>query len=163
MFKKAKRLDPATNFTILQHAFVLTGDIVSENDIRIEGQINGKVTTTGRIVIGENAQINGDLTAKEIFIHGNVKGQVIALSELVLKNTSKFQGSIFTKLITVENGASLDGRLNTFSEDISDPEEIITMINTQEELKPKKAAVETKPINEGAESVVSAETAVMVW
>ena len=40
---------------------VIKGEIISPNDIRIDGTFEGKVTSKGRVVLGESAVVKGDI------------------------------------------------------------------------------------------------------
>ena len=42
---------------------VFKGEIESKSDIRIDGTFEGKISTTGRVVVGEGAYVKGEILA----------------------------------------------------------------------------------------------------
>ena len=49
---------------------IIKGEILSPYDIRIDGTFEGKVQTKGRVVIGETADIKGDIICENIDLWG---------------------------------------------------------------------------------------------
>ncbi len=98
----------ATN--ILASGIEITGSIKFSNDMIIDGKIDGGIRSDGGYVtIGENAQIKGDIIAGEVKIFGHVEGTITS-DRCELKPNSKLNGDIKTKMLSMEEGASLSGR-----------------------------------------------------
>ena len=87
----------------------IKGDIVSDSNIRIDGELIGNVTTTGKLVIGTTGKITGDIVCSNADIEGTVQGTIKVEGILLLKSTSKFYGEITTAKLGVENGAEFNG------------------------------------------------------
>jgi cytoskeletal protein CcmA (bactofilin family) len=87
----------------------IKGDIVSDSNIRIDGELIGNVTTTAKLVIGTTGKISGDIICLNADIEGTVKGTIKVDGFLLLKSTSKFYGDIVTAKLGVENGAEFNG------------------------------------------------------
>ena len=49
---------------IIEKTTRITGNITSQADFRIDGKVEGTITTTGRVVIGEEGVVEGKLRAK---------------------------------------------------------------------------------------------------
>ncbi len=97
----------ATN--VLASGIEITGSIKFSNDMIIDGKIDGEITSEkGKVTIGENAQIKGDIKAGEVKLYGNVEG-TIQSERCELKSSSKIVGDIKTKMFSVEEGATLKG------------------------------------------------------
>ena len=65
----------ATN--VLSAGIEIIGSIRFSNDMIIDGKIEGEITSDkGKITIGENAKIKGDITAGEVKVYGNVEGKM---------------------------------------------------------------------------------------
>lgn len=93
----------------------ITGDIRSNGDIRIDGNIVGSVTSKAKLVLGPTGKIEGDINAQNADIQGNVKGQVTVNEILYLKSTSVVNGNITTNKLVVEEGADFNGNCRTKS------------------------------------------------
>jgi cytoskeletal protein CcmA (bactofilin family) len=98
----------ATN--VLSTGIEITGSIRFSNDMIIDGKIEGEITSDkGRITIGENAKVKGDVTAGEVKVYGNVEGKITS-QRCELKDKSKINGDIKSKVFSMEEGAQLTGR-----------------------------------------------------
>jgi cytoskeletal protein CcmA (bactofilin family) len=100
-----KAMEPsviASNMNVL-------GNIVSDGILDIDGQVDGNVR--GHFVtVRPNGRIRGDLMAQEAFIHGTVDG-LIKAENVTLFETAHVRGTIMHETITIEDGASVDGKL----------------------------------------------------
>lgn len=98
----------ATN--VLASGIDINGSIRFSNDMIIDGKIEGEIISDkGRVTIGENAQIKGDVTAGEVKVFGKVEGKITS-ERCELKTDSRLIGDIKTKSIVMEDGASHSGR-----------------------------------------------------
>ncbi len=95
---------------VLSSGIEITGSIRFTNDMIIDGKVEGEVTSDkGRVTIGENAAIKGDVTAGEVRVYGKVEGKIIS-QRCELKNKSRITGDIKSKVFSMEEGAMLSGR-----------------------------------------------------
>ncbi len=88
----------------------ITGNIVSNGDLRIDGNIDGDLNSQARIVIGEKSVINGDIRAANAIIEGKVNGNVEVTEVLFLKATALIEGDMMMQKLVVENGAVFNGK-----------------------------------------------------
>ncbi len=87
----------------------IVGDIVSDGDFRIEGSIVGTIKAKGRIVVGENGNVDGVITCSNADICGTVKATVEVENLTIFKATAVYSGDIKTKKISIEPGAVFTG------------------------------------------------------
>jgi cytoskeletal protein CcmA (bactofilin family) len=87
----------------------VTGDILTDSDIRIDGTLLGNMATKGRLIIGPNGKIEGEIRCKSAEIEGEIKGKIIVDELLSLKATATFSGDISTGQIMIEPGAMFTG------------------------------------------------------
>jgi cytoskeletal protein CcmA (bactofilin family) len=98
----------ATN--VLSTGIEIIGSIRFSNDMIIDGKIEGEITSDkGKITIGENALVKGDVSAGEVKVYGNVEGMITS-QRCELKDKSKINGDIKSKVFSMEEGAQLTGR-----------------------------------------------------
>lgn len=88
---------------------VFTGNIETFGNIRIEGTINGDVTSKAKIVVGPSAKIDGNLESDLCEVEGHVTGSISVTDLLVLKPSCKVEGNIQTNKLVVESGAQFFG------------------------------------------------------
>lgn len=87
----------------------IIGDIFSESNLRIDGEVQGNVSTAAKVVIGENGMIQGNLTCQEADVEGNLNGNLFIDGLLILREKSKIVGDIQTNKLHVEEGAVFVG------------------------------------------------------
>ncbi|MDR1343404.1 MAG: polymer-forming cytoskeletal protein [Prevotellaceae bacterium] len=88
------------------------GNILAASDIRIDGVLEGNVTTKGKFVVGETGHIKGDIVCKNADILGKVSGKITASEFLALKSTANITGNITMEQILIEVGAKFVGYCN---------------------------------------------------
>jgi cytoskeletal protein CcmA (bactofilin family) len=97
------------------------GEISFEDALRIEGEIQGKVTGQGQLTVGEGGRILGDITAAGIVIRGRVQGNVTAADRLEITSTAQVVGDIRATRLVVAEGARLMGRIEIASDSLTMP------------------------------------------
>jgi cytoskeletal protein CcmA (bactofilin family) len=85
------------------------GNIRAEEDFRIDGKLEGNIECTGKIVIGPQSEITGDIQCQNIDLMGTVTGNVIIQETASLKSSVRFTGEITAKYIVIETGAVFNG------------------------------------------------------
>ncbi len=100
-------LSPSIN--IIGKATNIIGDIISESDIRIDGNIKGTIQTKGKIVVGQSGIIVGKITCQNAEIEGTVEGNINVTDLLSLKATANIQGEIYTGKLAIEPNAIFTG------------------------------------------------------
>jgi len=112
--KNEKAQDQRGNsFNLIAQGTEITGDISTTGDLRIDGQIQGNVSCTAKLVIGEEGKILGNIDCYSGEISGAVRGQIVAKEVLQLNRSSSIQGDIEAMRFIVEDGASIKGRCTT--------------------------------------------------
>jgi cytoskeletal protein CcmA (bactofilin family) len=105
----------ASNTNLLAQGIEITGTIKFSHDMIIDGKVDGEIISEkGKVTIGENAQIKGDVKAGEVKMFGKAEGTITA-DRCELKEKSELQGDIKTKRLQMEEGALLSGRMETGS------------------------------------------------
>ena len=87
----------------------ITGDIVSDGDIRIDGELTGNLQCSGRMVIGISGKVNGEVSCKNADVSGYIKGKMLVDQLLSLKSSCKVYGEVQTGKISIEPGAIFSG------------------------------------------------------
>lgn len=105
--KEVEELSNSSN--IIGKGALLTGDIETYGNIRIEGKIVGNVKTKSKAACGHSCHIEGNLIAQNAEIAGHVTGKVEVSELLILKPSAVINGDIITNKLVVESGATFNG------------------------------------------------------
>ena len=104
---KKSETTPAIN--MIGAGTTILGDVISKGDIRVDGILKGSVNTEGKVVLGNEGVIEGDVMCKDADISGIVKAKITVSQLLTLKTSSKLNGDIITNKLSIEPGAAFTG------------------------------------------------------
>ena len=89
----------------------IRGSIVGDDDLVIEGQVEGSVRIEGALTIGAEAELKADISAASVALDGHVEGSIASESSVVMSDSSVIVGSVTTKRLAVADGAKIKGRI----------------------------------------------------
>jgi len=84
---------------------VINGNISAPNDIRIDGSLIGKLECKGRVIIGPQGKIDGDVNCINAIIEGAFTGNIHVSELLAIKESAIVNGDIVTDKLMVHTGA----------------------------------------------------------
>ena len=95
--------------TIIGLGSAISGDIHADGFIRVEGDVDGNLESTGHVDIGREAKINGNITAQSVVLGGIVLGDIYAPNGIKLLSSSAVIGDITTKNLEIEENVIFHG------------------------------------------------------
>jgi cytoskeletal protein CcmA (bactofilin family) len=87
------------------------GSLNIDDSVRIEGQLSGEVVAKGTVHIADGARVDAKVRAAFVIVNGSFKGEVRCSERLELMPKSRVEGAIITKLLTMHEGAIIDGSI----------------------------------------------------
>ena len=93
--------------SILSADLKIVGDLHSKGEIQIDGTIEGDIRTDS-LLVGETANIKGEIVADVVNVHGSINGQIKS-REVNLAKTAHVVGDILHENLAIETGAYLEG------------------------------------------------------
>ena len=97
------------SINIISEGTKIKGDVISAGDIRIDGELTGNIKTKGKLVVGPNGKIAGEVDCNNIEVSGLIKGKINATELLNMKSTSQIEGDIVAGKLSVEPGSLFTG------------------------------------------------------
>ena len=88
------------------------GDVQTDGDIRVDGSIIGNIKVSGKLVVGQNGTIEGEVECKNASIAGSLKGTLKVAQSMSLSATADIEGDVHTEKLSVEPGASINGAVS---------------------------------------------------
>ena len=95
--------------TVIGKDAVVKGELTSENDMLIEGRVEGKIRGAHRVVIGESGNVQAQVQARVVSVRGEVHGDCEATKKVEITATGKVFGNISAEAIVVAEGATFRG------------------------------------------------------
>lgn len=106
--KAVKKMADMKNY--ISAGTVIEGNIVSHEDLHLDGTIKGDIKTSARLILGKDSIVEGNILASEAEVAGKITGTVESKGLLAIKSTCVIDGDIVTKSLNVESGSSFNGR-----------------------------------------------------
>lgn len=94
---------------------IVVGNITTETDFRIDGNVEGDIVCKGKVVIGELGVVKGNVTAENAEIHGSLDGSISVKEHIAFRSKAVMIGGITAKTFEVEPGANFEGRCSMCS------------------------------------------------
>ena len=104
-----KKEETTAGVNMIGAGTVITGDVYSKGDIRVDGILKGSVITESKVVLGKEGVIEGDIECSAADISGMIKAKITASQLLSLKTSAKLNGDIITNKLSIEPGAEFTG------------------------------------------------------
>ena len=98
----------------------ITGNVTSKGELHLNGQVHGDVHCVA-LVLGENAELVGNVVAEDVMVRGRLIGSVRAL-KVLLQSTAHVEGDLFHKSLSIEQGTHFEGESRPSDDPLSIPE-----------------------------------------
>ena len=101
----------------LGKSVVFKGELVSSEDMSIDGRVEGTIDVRGHTVtIGPDADIRATVLAGTVMIHGAVQGSITAEHKVEIRESGSVEGDILAPRLVLVDGAMLRGRVGSRTE-----------------------------------------------
>jgi cytoskeletal protein CcmA (bactofilin family) len=102
----------ARDLATLGASLTIKGQIIGDEDLQIDGKIEGPVTLNGhRLTVGRSAHLQSEVNAREVVVYGKASGNLHAKDRVEIKKDGEVTGDIITSRISIEDGAYFKGRI----------------------------------------------------
>jgi cytoskeletal protein CcmA (bactofilin family) len=121
VFSQKKGLEPAaaatpqvpaaTQSSLVGKTLLIKGDVYSEDEILIEGRIQGKITVKNRVIIGREGNVEAEVDAREVIIKGKVKGNVRGSQRVEIVPAGQLIGNIHAPRVVIADSGVFEGNI----------------------------------------------------
>jgi len=106
---KEVNMNPGATYNALTSGSKIVGKIVADSDFRIDGEVEGEIICSGKVIVGQNGFLKGSISCVNAEIVGNVIGDIVVGESLTLRSTANIKGDVKTKILVVEPEAVFNG------------------------------------------------------
>ena len=97
----------------LGHSVVIKGDLTGQEDLTIEGRVEGTIESKQHsVVIGQQAAITAQIFAKDVVVLGKVVGDITASTKIEIRPQGKVEGALVAPAVTIAEGATFRGSID---------------------------------------------------
>ena len=94
-------------------SIAIKGDVTGEEDLIIEGRIEGKILLKANsVTIGRNGRVKANVYANSITVEGEVEGDLIGKDEVVIRQSGKVKGNVAAPRVVLDSGARFQGSID---------------------------------------------------
>lgn len=111
MFTLKDRPNSKNTETIIGPSVKVKGDFTGEGDIIVEGEVEGSLKTKQNLLMGTSARIQANVQALNAHISGEILGNIKVEKRITLTSSAKITGDVESKILIVEEGAVINGKL----------------------------------------------------
>jgi len=109
----APAAEPARVGASIGKAVRIIGDVYSEEDLYIDGEVQGTLDVKdSKVTIGPNGKAKSDVRAREVLIQGQVQGNVEATQKITIRKDGSLVGNIKTAGIVIDDDAYFKGSID---------------------------------------------------
>ena len=98
--------------SVLGPSLRFKGELVADEDLIVQGQLEGSIVHSRSLTIGSQGRMQGDIKARRITVEGSVEGDLHALESAALAASARVRGNVFANEVSVAEGARLNGRID---------------------------------------------------
>ena len=89
------------------------GDIVSSEDLLVEGEVSGTITLTdNELVIGNSGRVDANINAKIVRVEGQVTGDIDGSERVIICASGNVEGNVSSPRVMLEDGGRFKGSID---------------------------------------------------
>jgi cytoskeletal protein CcmA (bactofilin family) len=100
---------PTPSDALLSRGVSIKGLVKFLNELRIDGEVEGTIDSTGTLTLGEHALIRGETRTKSVKVRGTVEGNVFVTERCELQAGCTLRGDIEAPRLMVDENATFVG------------------------------------------------------
>lgn len=101
-------------FVRIECGVEMTGRLVVERPLRVEGEFRGQIECANAVVVSEGGTVEAPIRARTVEIRGAVVGDVVASREVVIHASGRLHGDVESPSLVITRGAFFNGRTRMY-------------------------------------------------
>jgi|SRR5579862_747079 cytoskeletal protein CcmA (bactofilin family) len=110
--RMATAAQPARVTAFIGKTTRLRGEIYSQEELYLDGDVEGSLEVRNLLTIGPNGKVKANVKAKELVVRGSIQGDVEASDRISIMNGASIVGDVKTAGIVIEDGAYFKGGID---------------------------------------------------
>lgn len=98
---------PAT--CVLGQQITVRGTLTGEEDLVVEGRVEGSVSLAGHLIVAEGGVVEADIDVQSIEVHGEVRGDIVASASITIDEGAHVSGNVRAPRVIIHDGAQFQG------------------------------------------------------
>lgn len=115
MKKKSVSIEKADIKAFLGPGSQFEGKLSFDEMVRLDGRFIGEIRSSDTLVVGDTAEIEGDIHVGCLVLSGNFKGNIVASQRVELLEPARVEGIIVTPMLRIDEKVVFDGEIRMTS------------------------------------------------
>ncbi len=107
-----RAVEAAPRASVLGPTLRFRGELSAQEDLIVQGSVEGSITHTQSLTIGTDGTMKGDIRARLIVVDGKVDGDLYATESINIRATARVRGNVFAPRISIQDGAFFQGQVD---------------------------------------------------
>jgi cytoskeletal protein CcmA (bactofilin family) len=103
---------PAQKVSVLGKTLVFKGELSADEDLILQGRVEGSIHHTQSVTIGMDGVVIGDTHARSIVVEGTVEGDLHGVASVLIAATATVRGNISAPRVGITEGANFNGSVD---------------------------------------------------
>ena len=98
--------------SILPPTLRFKGELSADEDLLIQGQIEGTIKHTQRVTVGKEGKVKASISAQVIKVEGTVEGDLHAERSVYVEDSGNLRGNIHAPSVCLVEGSKFNGAID---------------------------------------------------
>lgn len=98
--------------SILPPTLRFKGELSADEDLLIQGQIEGTIKHTQRVTVGKEGRVKASISAQVIKVEGTVEGDLHAERSVYVEDSGNLRGNIHAPSVCLVEGSKFNGSVD---------------------------------------------------
>lgn len=121
---------PQETLSVIGRTLLIKGEFNSDEEVLVEGRIEGKLNINNRVIVGRNGIVDADIEAREVIIKGIVNGNVKGTLKVEIIPEGTLNGNIISQRVKLADGAIFKGNIDMTP--VDENKQVTTVLTTGE-------------------------------
>jgi cytoskeletal protein CcmA (bactofilin family) len=104
--------DASRKVSVLGKTLVFKGELSADEDIILQGRVEGSIHHTQSVTVGIDGVVIGDTHARSIVVEGTVEGDLKGVVSVLIAATATVRGNIAAPRVGIMEGANFNGSVD---------------------------------------------------
>jgi len=109
------------NSSVLGPTLKFKGELTADEDLLIQGRIEGSIKHSSSLTIGESGHVKADVKAEYIAVEGRVTGDLNGSKSVKVRESAKIVGNIVSPKVSLVEGATFNGKIDMDGDAVDKP------------------------------------------
>lgn len=106
----------ARKSSVLGPTLKFKGELSAEEDLLIQGAVEGSIRHSSSLTIGDSGRIKADIVAEYVAVEGNVEGDIHGSQSVTVRESADISGNICSPTVSLIEGATFNGKIDMSGE-----------------------------------------------